>query len=201
MHGRQQAMLREIAFERFGDFVNTTRKYMGGDIDPEAAEWDRDQVFEEVFGLPDLGSTISRFLKRPNSQEATVAGLFFEQLGRGEFKDVVPLISGYKNRYDLYAKMKTRRLVMEFKYDLVGLFKDFNEEKKLFNEIDVVVVWEVSESDLIVAHKRGIGVDNLPKSVLTEYQHFPGATRRLTLGDVKPIYVVELKKLIDKEST
>jgi hypothetical protein len=197
VHGRQQGMLREIAYETFREFINTTRKYMGGAIDPETGQWDRDEVFNEVEGLPDLASKVSRFGKRPNSQEATVAAMFFEKIGRGEFKDVTPLISGYKDRYDLYAKWKTRRVVLEFKYDLAGLFTDFTEERKMFNEINVVVIWEVTEDDLIQAKRRGIGVEPIHESDLVEYKGFPMASRRLTLGDVSSIYVIELKSLID----
>ena len=197
VHGRQQAMLREIAYDNFREFINITRRYMGGDIDPEIAQWDRDQVFEEIDGLPDLNSKKSRFAKRPNSQEATVAAMFFEQIGRGEFKDVKPLISGYKERYDLYAKWKTRRLVIEFKFDLAGLFGDFTDERKMFNEINVVVIWEVTEADRIQAMRRGLGVEAVQESTLTDYQGFPGASQRLTLGDANPVYVVELKRLID----
>ncbi len=197
VHGRQQGTLREIAYEAFREFINTTRKYMGGDIDPETGQWDRDEVFTEVEGLPDLASKVSRFGKRPNSQEATVAAMFFEMIGRGEFKEVTPLISGYRDRYDLYAKWKTRRVVLEFKYDLSGLFADFTEERKMFNEINVVVIWEVTEADLIQAKRRGIGVEPIHESDLVEYKGFPMASRRLTLGDVSSIYVVELKGLID----
>jgi molecular chaperone HtpG len=170
---------------------------MGGDIDPETAQWDRDEVFHEVEGLPDLGSKKSRFVKRPNSQEATVAGMFFEMIGCGEFKEVKPLISGYKDRYDLYAKWKARRVVLEFKYDLSGLFKDFTEERKMFNEINAVVIWEVTEADRIQAKRRGIDVEAVQQSDLVEFQGFPGASQRLTLGDVTPIYVIELKNLVD----
>jgi hypothetical protein len=200
VHGRQQGMLREIAYENFREFINTTRRYMGGDIDPEIAQWDRDQVFDEVEGLPDLGSKRSRFVKRPNSQEATIAAMFFEMIGWGDFKEVKPLISGYKDRYDLYAKWKSRRIVLEFKYDLSGLFKDFTEERKMFNEINTVVIWEVTEGDRIQAARRGIGVEAIQQSDLVEYQGFPMASQRLTLGDVTPIYVVELKSLIDEKS-
>jgi len=196
IHGRQQGTLRDIAYENFREFINITRRYMGGDIDIDNAQWDRDQVFDEVDGLPDLGSKKSRFVKRPNSQEATVAAMFFEQIGRNEFKDVKPLISGYKDRYDLYAKWKTRRVVIEFKYDLSGLFGDFANERKMFNEINVVVIWEVTETDRIAAKRRGLGVEMIQESSLVDYERFPGATQRLTLGDANPVYVVELKKLV-----
>jgi anti-sigma regulatory factor (Ser/Thr protein kinase) len=200
VHGRLQGTLKEIAYEIFREFINTTRKYMGGDIDPEIGQWDRDEVFNEIEGLPDLGSKATRFGKRPNGQEATVAAIFFEMIGQGKFPEVTPLISGYKDRYDLYAKWKTRRLVLEFKYDLAGLFADFNDERKMFNEINVVVVWEVTEADLILAKRRGMGVEPIHESSLVEYAGFPMASRRLTLGDVTSIYVVELKPLIDNKA-
>lgn len=197
VHGRQQGMLRELAYEVFRDFVNHTRRYLGGDIDLEAANWNRDEVFDEIEALPDLAFTPSRFVKRPNGQEATVAALFFEMIGRGMFPDVRLLISGYKGRYDLYAKWKTKRCVIEFKYGLAGLFQDFNEERKLFNEIDVAVIWEVSENDRVKAQRRGIGVEEITHSALVEYQGFPEASVKLTLGDVRPIYVIELRRLIE----
>ncbi len=197
IHGRQQGLLREVAYKSFREYLNTARKYMGGDLDPELLDWNRDELFEEIEGLPNLDSQLSRFLKRPNSQEATVAAMFFELLGKGRFADIKPIISGYKGRYDLYAKWKMRRVVLEFKFDLSGLFKDFNEERKMFNEINAVVIWEITESDRIQAERRGIGIDKIQLSALVESVSFPESSHRLTLGDVSPIYVVELRPLID----
>lgn len=197
IHGRQQGMLRDIAYENFREYINTTRRYMGGEIDPEIADWNRDEVFNEVEGLPDLKSPKTRFVKRPNGQEATVAALFFEQIGKGNFEDVKPLISGYKERYDLYAKWKNRRFVLEFKYNLADLFNDFTEERKMFNEINAVVVWEVTEIDRIQAERRGMIVNHIEESDLADYKGFPNATKTLTLGDVSPIYVVELRLLLN----
>lgn len=196
IHGRQQGMLREVAYKSFREYINTARKYMGGDIDPDLSQWSKDELFEEVEGLPDLNSPVSRFLKRPNSQEATVAAIFFELVGKGKFADLKPLISGYKGRYDLYAKWKARRVVLEFKYDLSGLFKDFNEERKMFNEINTVIVWEVTEADRGLAARRGIAIDKVEASDLVESPSFPHATQQLRLGDVTPIYVVELKSMV-----
>ena len=67
----------------------------------------------------------------------------------------------------------------------------------MFNEINVVVIWEVTEADRIQAMRRGLGVEAVQESTLTDYQGFPGASQRLTLGDANPVYVVELKRLID----
>lgn len=201
VQGRQQGMLRELAYQSFREYINKARKYMGGDIDPETSRWDRDEVFEEIDELPDLDSSVSRFVKRPNNQEATVAAMFFEQIGKGEFPDLFPLISGYKGRYDLYAKWKKRRMVLEFKYDLQGLFKDFSDERKMFDEIDALIVWEVTELDRTIAARRGIVVGEVTISTLVkDAKTFPNATKTLSLGDSNPIYIVELKALVDKPS-
>jgi molecular chaperone HtpG len=197
VHGRQQGLLRQIAYENFREYINNVRKYLGGDIDTETGNWDRDETFAEVDGLPNLDSKNSRFVKRPNAQEATVAGMFFEQIGKGSFPEVFPLISGYKERYDLYARWKNRRVVIEFKYDLNGLLNDFSEEKKMFNEINVVVLWEVTEEDRRLAARRGMTVEPAQSSPLMEQQAFPNANHRLSLGDVTPIYIVEMKQIVD----
>jgi molecular chaperone HtpG len=196
IQGRQAAMLREIAYEKFREFINKTRRYMGGAVDPQILGWDRDEVFEEIEQLPALGSKVSRFSKRPNSQEATVAAMFFEQIGRGQMTDIIPLISGYKGRYDLYAKWKGRRVVIEFKFDLTGLFRDFTDERKMFDEINAVVVWEVTENDRAIAARRAMTLEVVEPSSLTIKQTFPGATKTLNMGDVNPIHVVELRYML-----
>ena len=196
VHGRQQGLLRQIAYDNFREYINQVRKYLGGDIDTEGGSWDRDETFAEVEGLPNLDSTSSRFIKRPNSQEATVAGMFFEQIGKGGFSEIRPLISGYKQRYDLYARWKNRRMVIEFKYDLGSLLNDFNEEKKMFNEINVVVLWEVTEEDRRLAARRGMTIEPVQATPLVEQQVFPHSNFRLNLGDVTPIYIVEMKQIV-----
>ena len=122
--------------------------------------------------------------------------MFFEQIGRGEFQDLFPLISGYKGRYDLYARWKTRRVVLEFKYDLAGLFRDFTDERKMFDEINAVVIWEVTETDRILAARRAMTIDEVEPSTFSAKETFPGATKTLALGDVHPINIIELKPLL-----
>ena len=103
---RQQGMLREIAYAEFREYINTVVKYLSGAIDDPDPIYDREELFEEIKSLPDLDFEESIFLKRPNGQEATVAGMFFEQLGKGRFGEFRPFISGYRGRYDLYGKLR-----------------------------------------------------------------------------------------------
>lgn len=195
VQGRQQGMLREIAYENFREYINTVRKYVGGSLDDDVHSWDRDEVFAAIDALPNLDSPSSKFIKRPDSQEATVAALFYERLGGSGVDGIAPLISGYKGRYDLYARVGNKRVVIEFKYDLIGLLKDFNDERKMFNEVDMLVLWEVTEPDRKEASRRGIDIEGNQQSSLAATTPFPSASYRLHLENIKPIYVIEMRRL------
>lgn len=149
------------------------------------------------MALPDMESNKTHFTKRPTEQEATIAALFFELLGSGEFQDIYPLISGYKGRYDLYAKWENRNTVIEFKYQLFGLFKDFNDEKKMFDEIDAVIIWEITERDRPEANRRGINVEAVRESAIGGRKTFPGSSHELIIESAKPLFVIELKELLE----
>jgi molecular chaperone HtpG len=140
IQGRQQGMLRDIAYEQFREFVALASKYIGGSIGDGPSPYDREEILEEIKTLPDLNSALSKFVKRPNDQEATVAAMFYEQLGRGEFEGFEPYISGYRAKYDLFGRVAKKSFSVEFKFSLSALFKDFSDERKLFSEIDVVVI-------------------------------------------------------------
>lgn len=201
IQGRQQGMLRDIAYESFRDYINSVRKYMGGSVEESPSAWERDEIFDIINELTDLNSSRSRFVKRPNGQEATVAAMFFELIGSGVISDIRPLLSGYKGRYDLYAKWDRKNVVLEFKYDLAGLFKDFNDEKKMFEEVDAVVVWEVTERDLAQAKRRGIQVEKVLQSSLVKRSRFPSASYELHIENVKPLFAIELRPLLLEQST
>ena len=197
IQGRQQGMLREVAYEQFRDFINTIVKYVSGSIDDPDPTYDREALFAEIAELPDLGSNCSRFVKRPDSQEATVAGMFFEQLGRGAFEGFDPLISGTKGRYDLYARLNKKSFVVEFKFDLAGLFRDFSDERKMFDEIDLVVLWDVTERDRKIISTRGLSFSEVSKGVLGGGgARFPQAHYKLNIDGVKAVEVVCMKKLL-----
>src|SRR5581483_1970844 len=85
IHGRQQGSLKELAYQNFREYLNKVRKYLGGDIETDTTAWDRDEIFSEIEQLPDFNSKETRFVKRPNAQEATIAALFFERIGKGDF--------------------------------------------------------------------------------------------------------------------
>lgn len=196
IQGRQQKMLREIAYEQFRNYINNFIKYISGNIDPED-EYDRDDIIAEINSIADLDSSQSVFIKRPNSQEATVAAMFFEQLGKGGFSEFKPLISGYRGRYDLWGKIGNKYHVVEFKFDLSGLLKDVTDETKMFDEVNTIIVWDITEKDRNKVANRGLTLSEVGQGLLsTAKSKFPSAHYQLNMDGVRSIEIVCMRKLL-----
>ena len=193
--GRQLGMLRNVASDVFRNFINSIKKYVSGEPDTDLDGWDRTAIFNEIREMPDLQSKRTKFLKRPAGQEATIAAIFFELMGRGDLGNFQPYISGYKNKYDLYSKYDNSDVAIEFKFTLSSLFRDFDNEIKLFDEVNIVVIWEIVEKDYEVVHSRGIDLQKIDEDLSqsgSSIFHF-----KLSMGPVKPIRIICLKNLID----
>ena len=117
IHGKQKNIYKDHARILFTEFLRLS-KYIAGDVNPETTAWDRDEIFKEIDKLIDLKSKVSTFIKTPKDQEASVAGIFFECIGNKTITEIKPMVSGYKNKYDLYAMWGNKRVVIEFKSQL-----------------------------------------------------------------------------------
>ena len=128
--------------------------------------------------------------------------MFYEQIGRGKIKGLTLYTTGYKGKYDLYGRIKNKgNVVIEFKSELRNIHKDFSDEQKLFDEIDCIVCWDVTEADKDKFHEYGISViDNQTKSLFSnDNNDFDYFTHRLELSNFsKPIYVIDLMVLLDE---
>jgi molecular chaperone HtpG len=167
------------------------------------------EIFEEIQSLADNEFDSIKFQKTPFDQEASVAAIFYEAIGAGLIDGITPLISGYKEKYDLYAKWGRRKVVLEFKARLGNLTKDFNDAQKYFDEIDAVVCWEVTDSDrssLVTDSDRsslgrmGIEVEEIIPSAFADEsdQNLPNATHIMSLGGTRPVFVIDLKRHLVK---
>ncbi len=200
IHGMQAKIYKNYAKEVFREFQRLS-KYISGDVVIDS-QWDKDEIFAEIENLLPLDVPGTSFIKTPRDQEASVAGIFFECLGNDRITNIVPLVAGYKNKYDLYALWGSRKVVIEFKAKLSKILIDFNDETKLFNEVNCVVCWNVTEDDAQEFHKKGIGVEEISSSTLpgSVSSSFPHATHKLTLsGFVSPVYVIDMKIIVEKE--
>lgn len=196
IHGKTKNIYKEKARIIFNEYRTNISKYVAGDVAPESTSWDRDEIFKEIEELIDLRNKNTSFLKTPKDQEATVAALFYEALGRGIIKDIKPLISGYKHKYDLFGLWGNKRVVIEFKSKLFKILKDWNDEQKMFTDIDCVVCWDVSEDDQQAFKDVGIILEKAePDGLINKnLQKFPHATHTLRYSGLQnTIYVIDIK--------
>lgn len=198
IHGRQAGVLSKHAKNIFNRYLKYITRYVSRDSGVSSNEWDKDEVFGQIEDMLTYNHPCTLFQRSPKGQEAQVCAMFYELAGKGVIKDLVFLTSGYKGRYDLYAKWNNKKVVIEFKSELRNVLKDFNSEQKLFDEIDCIVCWDVTEEDEKALHKKSISIDQAQGSSILGFRNsFPHATHELQLGGItNPIYVIDLKMLL-----
>ena len=202
IHGRTVSIHKEYSKKIFNEFLKYVTKYVSGDLIVEPAEWNRDEVFSEVAQLVDLKIDGVKFQKTPTTQEASVAAIFFECVGNGAIENIIPLISGYRNKYDLYALWGKKKIVIEFKSHLRNLARDFSDARKMFDEIDCVVCWEVTDEDRQTLADMGVNIDEIAESVFAQsVKKIPHSTHILNITNFNnPIYVIDLKKVLTEHA-
>ena len=198
IHGRQANIHREYAKKIFNEFLKYITKYVSGDIVVEPTEWNRDEIFAEIDRLVELGIPGVNFKKIPSGQEASVAAIFFECIGSNKIQHITPLVAGYRNKYDLYALWDRKKIIIEFKSNLAALAKDFNDARKMFDEIDCVICWEITDRDKQIMADMGVNVEEISSSMFrSDTRKVPHSTHILNLsGFTNPMYAIDLKKLL-----
>ncbi|MBH1979966.1 sensor histidine kinase [Candidatus Saccharibacteria bacterium] len=199
LQGTQSAMIKRFSREVFNEISNSIVKYVAGDASLPSS-LDREEILAEINTLPPISYSNTTFTKSPKDQEASVAAIFYECMGNGTISDIAPLTSAYKDRYDLVAKWGRKTVFIEFKSRLRNITKDFNDAQKMFDEMDCIVCWDVSENDAQELQNRlAIEIEPVVANPLSrEVNIFPHATHRLKLnGFTKPVFVVDLKQLLD----
>lgn len=204
IHGKVQAIYQAKAKEIFNRITKYVTKYTSAvPVTPgPSGDFDRDEIVENVKKLPDLNSDDVVFEKLPSEQEAAVSAIFFELIGKGTIDDICPIFLGYRNKYDLYAyyiskqNQKKRFGFYEFKSHLRNITKDFSEARKVFDEVDYVICWDVNDTDILQLSNFGIGCEKLEKGTLHELDCPSSVTHRLSIPNCNPVYVIDLKELV-----
>ncbi|MEC4185316.1 ATP-binding protein [Adlercreutzia sp. R21] len=196
LRGKTSNVYREEARDVFNRFSALAR-YSAGQTSVSPSAFNREASADEAKSLPDLNSEKISFAKLPNGQEASVIAIFFELLGKGEVKGIVPLSLKYQNRYDLIARYNDRTVFIEFKAALCNIVKDFSDFSKIFDEMDYLVCWDVTDDDILKLKKAGIDVDEYEPSTLCGPTGVPDCvTHTLYISNVNPVYVIDIKRLV-----
>lgn len=217
--GRTQGLLKEIAKGLFSDSIKFAQ-YISSDPSvkqaiPTVQQFEKNQYFEELKTLPDLGILKLHYLKHPDEQEAAVTALF-NQLIQGEFlKGYYVLRMGFKMTYDLWGMYEMSKsyvgrafhkqikkdgeripVVIEFKYKAEDILIDFENNIKFFTDIDLLVCWDLDEKRL---SKSGVEVSVINESDAffhgTNYELVWSGAYNLGSASKKP--VIALRKFIE----
>lgn len=203
IHPKIQAIYQGVAKKIFSQITAYVTKYTSSapiQMKLESA-FDRDEVIEETNKMLDLDSKKVTFIKNPADSEAAVAAIFFELIGNGGIKDIRPIYTGYQNKYDLYAYFtnssgKRKFSIIEFKSHLHYITKDFPDATKVFDEMNYIVCWGISDEDLTKLHDFGIECEKVVKNSLYPEDIPDAVTHRLTAGLGKSVYVIDLKEIV-----
>ena len=189
--------------KEFNLFATTIAPFIREDKDDDNS-WDILKVRDEIEKLPRINSKIIKFKNSPYEQEASVAAIFYELIGVNKcFIDFVPCYSAYRSKYDLYGYYKKKNFViLEFKYHLKNIVKDFKTYKKMADEINYIVCCNVSEEDESELMKKLNA-----KIVKIDYEnnydktckYMPETTHIITYSEyANPVYVIDLKVILER---
>ena len=101
--------------------------------------------------------------------------------------------------YAYYNSPQTKKKkfgIYEFKSHLSYLTKDLDEGKKIFDEMDYVICWNVTDQDMQQLYNDGIDCEKIERSSLHEIDCPACVTHRLLIPNCNPVYVIDLKELV-----
>jgi len=203
IHGKTQTIYQIKAKEVFNKITKYVQKYTSAvPVTPNSSSnFDRYSVRQAVDALVELDSEKVKFQKIPSEQEAAVSAIFFELVGSGTIDDITPVYLGYRQKYDLYANYTpisgTPKFgFFEFKAHLRNLTKDFSEARKVFDEMDYVICWDVNDTDIQSLSDFGINCEEISQGSLHSGEYPKSVTHRLSIPNCNPVYVIDLKKMM-----
>ena len=93
---------------------------------------------------------------------------------------------------------------IEFKSRLSHVLQDFSSEIKLFNELDCIVCWGITDDDVDKFNQEDIDIIDLSENENQmdliggnhDANQFPSATHIFRYTNVKDVFVIDLKKII-----
>lgn len=215
--GRTQGRLRDVARKIFNEFRNfTTLMSSDPSISTNATliQVDKNEKFDDLKKLPDLGIDGIPYIKQPDGQECAVVALFHELAAIEHLKGYHVLKTGYKETYDLWGQYEVRDdnvgcnhrgkvpvgkhvpIVIEFKYKLEDILMDFENSIKQFQDIDLLVCWDIDDSkfaEIDFQVEVISGDDALFHG--TNYRLLVPSTFNLGVAGEKP--VISLRRLVE----
>lgn len=181
---RTAGLLREIAkglFSEFRPFIEYVRTEPPvKSTNSTIQHYEKARRFDIIKEYANIGLDKINIIKHPNGQEAAVVALFHELVGADLLKGYYTYEIGYKMTYDFWGVYKIDSgliapkfghlakngvveipMVAEFKYNGEDILDDFESDTKFFNDIDLIVCWDLDETKFA---KKSVTVEPLGDS-------------------------------------
>jgi len=176
---RTAGLFKDIAkslFSEFRPFIEYVRTEPPvKSINSTIQQYEKSKRYNIINQYANLNLDSINFLKHPNGQEAAVVALFHELIGAKLLKGYFTLEIGYKMTYDFWGKYLIDAnyvgttfqymningkielpIVGEFKYKAEDILNDFESDIKFFNDIDLIVCWDLDETKFA---KKSVSVE------------------------------------------
>ena len=195
--GRSARKISEYAKKEFNNLLKVVTKYVTGNAKSYNTKFNKVKTFKAIDKIKLLNSEKSLFEKSPEDQEASVAAIFYELIGSGVIKNITPIITGYKETYDLYANVimddEPIETIIEFKSKLKNLLPDLKRQIKFTSDIDCIVCYNVTDAEIEAFEEEGYSVEEY-ESLSDE---FPNATHKVTVQGAKEYWIIDLSRLLN----
>lgn len=67
----------------------------------------------------------------------------------------------------------------------------------MFDEVDLVIIWDITERDRKLAATRGLGLEEISSGVLSgQPSRFPGSHYRMNIDGVKSIEILTMRRIV-----
>jgi len=215
LRGRAKPMMQEIARTIWNDILDYLQALTPADREAVTREKQGklQLLFQQAHEWRDLEFSPVQYLKQPQREQMVVA-LFYELIGAGILKGYKTLRNNTIDQYDAFIfysidkqdigrfeanRIKGDRLedqiIIEFKHKAEDILKDILDNKKTYQDINLLVCWELNESKFSF---RNIDVE----PIADEAVYYYGSTHTLYFPGIyqagERLAVIELKSFLER---
>lgn len=203
--GRRMGIINNFFIDVWSMLRKVTPSIVGFQEEKSGADanaWNKEKEYDDFRNKDNIMQRFNYYFKTTPYEEQEVIALFFELLGRKKITGYFPFRVGINSIYDglfyinengkesIPASFPHRHLkVVEFKHKLSFLIRNFKEQDKYLEDIDLVVCWENDCGD----DETEYNVISLERDNIIP---LPSATLRVQKG-TKSCQVIVLKDFVE----
>lgn len=215
LRGRAKPMMQDVSKSIWNDIIDYLQALTPAD--PEAVTRSKQGklqfLFQQAHEWKDLDFSQVQYLKEPQREQMVVA-LFYELVGANVLKGYRTLRNNTIDQYDAFIYYRIEKeyigrfeaisirgefledqIIVEFKHKAEDILKDILDNKKTYQDINLLVCWELSEGKF---EEKNIDVSPIAE----EHVYYYGSTHTLYFPGIyqagERLTVIELKTFLER---